>query len=95
MYVRSVMRGTMGVIVRGACNGAAASYALVRCACGAAARGSPQPHDELPRAATGFLASLALALHHPPAFDTALTHLDELATGTYTYTHPDAPYTLH
>ncbi|XP_075982496.1 proteasome activator complex subunit 4-like isoform X2 [Anticarsia gemmatalis] len=77
----TVLRGCMGVIVRGVANNAATHYSLARVACGVAARGPPQPHDELPRAAAGLLASLALALHDPHAFDVAQQHLDALALG--------------
>nr|XP_049704771.1 proteasome activator complex subunit 4B isoform X2 [Helicoverpa armigera] len=77
----TVLRGCMGVIVRGVNGNTETQYTLVATACALAARGPPQPHDELPRAAAGLLASLALALHSPAAFDVALRHLRAGADG--------------
>ena len=71
----------MGVIVRGVNGNTVTQYSMAGTACALAARGPPQPHDELPRAAAGLLASLALAHHSSAAFDTALTHLDTLSNG--------------
>ncbi|XP_031770190.1 proteasome activator complex subunit 4B-like isoform X2 [Galleria mellonella] len=77
----TVLRGCMGVVVRGVsgggASGARALQALVRDACAVAARG-PQL-DELPRAAAAFLAALALHLHHAQPFDDALVLLHKLA----------------
>ncbi|KAJ8723976.1 hypothetical protein PYW07_007956 [Mythimna separata] len=77
----TVLRGCMGVIVRGVNGNTVTQYSMVATACALAARGPPQPHDELPRAAAGLLASLALAHHSAPAFNTALKHLDTLSNG--------------
>ncbi|XP_034834096.1 proteasome activator complex subunit 4-like isoform X1 [Maniola hyperantus] len=77
----TVLRGCMGVIVRGVCGNTETQYELVSTACALAARGPPQPHEELPRAAGGFLASLALANHSYKAFDKALEVLESLAEG--------------
>lgn len=71
----------MGVVVRGVSGSTVSQYALVGTACALAARGPPQPHDELPRASAGLLASLALAVHSSQAFDTALANLETLAEG--------------
>uniref|UniRef100_A0A2A4JML8 Proteasome activator complex subunit 4 C-terminal domain-containing protein n=1 Tax=Heliothis virescens TaxID=7102 RepID=A0A2A4JML8_HELVI len=77
----TVLRGCMGVIVRGVNGNTETHYTLVATACALAARGPPQPHDELPRAAAGLLASLALAHHDTRAFDVALQHLSAGAEG--------------
>ncbi|CAH0594191.1 unnamed protein product [Chrysodeixis includens] len=77
----TVFRGCMGVVVRGVGGSVSPQYALVGTACALAARGQPQPHDELPRASAGLLASLALAVHSCEAFDTALANLETLADG--------------
>lgn len=76
-----VLRGCMGVIVRGVNGNTCTQYELVSTACALASRGPPQPHEELPRAAGGFLASLALLHHSYTAFDTALDVLETLANG--------------
>nr|XP_026489617.1 proteasome activator complex subunit 4B-like [Vanessa tameamea] len=75
----TVLRGCMGVIVRGIYCNTETQYVLVTTACALAARGPPQPHEELPRAAGGFLASLALANHSCSAFNKALEVLETLA----------------
>lgn len=77
------LRTCSGALLRGVggANGALAPYLMLRAACGAAARGPPQPHDELPRAAANLLARLALALHSTSTFDAALLHLEALADG--------------
>lgn len=77
----TVLRSCMGVIVRGVNGSTASQYSLVATACALAARGPPQPHDELPRAADGFLASLARQHHSSEDFDNALALLEELADG--------------
>ncbi|XP_072929954.1 proteasome activator complex subunit 4-like isoform X2 [Epargyreus clarus] len=77
----TVLRGCMGVIVRSLNSRTEIMYEMFSTACALAARGPPQPHDELPRYAGGFLASLALAHHTPQAFDKALTVLEGLADG--------------
>lgn len=77
----TVLRGCMGIIVRGVNGGTRTQYSLVPLACALAARGPPQPHDELPRAADGFLASLARQHHSADDFDAALAVLEELAGG--------------
>ncbi|XP_039757771.1 proteasome activator complex subunit 4A-like isoform X2 [Pararge aegeria] len=77
----TVLRACMGVIVRGVSGNTETHYELVSTACALAARGPPQPHEELPRAAGGFLASLALANHSYKAFDKALEVLESLAEG--------------
>ncbi|KAJ2953222.1 hypothetical protein O0L34_g801 [Tuta absoluta] len=77
----TVLRGCMGIIVRGVNGSTVAQYSLVPIACALAARGPPQPNDELPRAADGFLASLARQHHSSEDFDAALTVLQELASG--------------
>ncbi|XP_047537196.1 proteasome activator complex subunit 4-like [Vanessa atalanta] len=75
----TVLRGCMGVIVRGVYGNTETQYELVTTACALASRGPPQPHEELPRAAGGFLASLALANHSCSAFNKALEVLETLA----------------
>lgn len=75
-----VLRVCMGVIVRGVNGATSSQYRLMRVACALSARGPPQPHDELGRAADGFLASLALAHHGPDAFQMALDSLEDVAT---------------
>ncbi|XP_050354061.1 proteasome activator complex subunit 4-like isoform X2 [Nymphalis io] len=77
----TVLRGCMGVIVRGVYSNTETQYDLVCTAGALASRGPPQPHEELPRAAGGFLASLALANHSSSAFNKALTVLETLADG--------------
>ncbi|XP_035449064.2 proteasome activator complex subunit 4B isoform X2 [Spodoptera frugiperda] len=76
----TVLRGCMGVVVRGVAGRIESQYAVVGTACALAGRGPPQPHDELPRAAAALLASLALAHHSSHAFDAALRHLETLAS---------------
>jgi hypothetical protein len=75
----------MGVTVRGVNGSIETQQELVGTACAVAARGPPQPHDELPRAAAAYLAALALAHRTPQAFRHALLALRSLATGTHTY----------
>ncbi|XP_052744002.1 proteasome activator complex subunit 4A isoform X2 [Bicyclus anynana] len=77
----TVLRASMGVIVRSVSGNTATHYELVGTACALAARGPPQPHEELPRAAGGFLATLALANHSYDAFDKALEVLESLSSG--------------
>lgn len=77
----TVLRSCMGIIVRGINGSTAAQYSLVATACALAARGPPQPNDELPRAADGFLASLARQHHSSEDFDTALNILEGVADG--------------
>ncbi|CAH2094496.1 unnamed protein product [Euphydryas editha] len=77
----TVLRGCMGIIVRGVYGNTETQYELVSTACALASRGPPQPHEELPRAAGGFLASLALANHSHSAFDKALQVLESIAEG--------------
>ncbi|CAH0756348.1 unnamed protein product [Diatraea saccharalis] len=77
----TVLRGCMGVIVRGVYGTVRTQHALIGAACGVAARGPLQPNDEMPRAAAGFLAGLALAYHSPAAFDHALDKLEVHVTG--------------
>ncbi|KAL0869183.1 hypothetical protein ABMA27_007467 [Loxostege sticticalis] len=79
----TVLRGCTGVTVRGVNGSVHPQQALIGTACAVTARGQPQPHDELPRAAAGFLAGLALAYHDPPAVDHALAVLARLAQGTH------------
>ncbi|XP_068618966.1 proteasome activator complex subunit 4-like isoform X2 [Battus philenor] len=74
----TVLRGCMGLVVRGAGSQLEVQYGLAGVACAAAARGPLQPHEELGRAAGGLLAALACALHSPAAFDTALRTLRSL-----------------
>ncbi|XP_053613915.1 proteasome activator complex subunit 4B-like isoform X2 [Plodia interpunctella] len=74
----TVLRGCLGVMMRGPGNYTGTLYRLARTACALAARGAPH-NDELPRAAAAFLAALALAHHPPDAFDAALDTLDRLA----------------
>ncbi|XP_059053279.1 proteasome activator complex subunit 4-like [Achroia grisella] len=76
----TVLRGCMGVVVRGVTGGgggARSLQSLVRDACAVAARG-PQL-EELPRAAAAFLAALALHHHRAGPFDDALALLHTLA----------------
>lgn len=70
----------MGIIVRGVNGATTTQYQLMRTACALSARGPPQPHDELGRAADGFLASLAMAHHGEDAFEVALDALENVAT---------------
>lgn len=77
----TVLRSCMGIIVRGINGSTTAQYSLVTTACALAARGPPQPNDELPRAADGFLASLARQHHSSNDFDTALNILEGVANG--------------
>lgn len=70
----------MGVTVRAAHGSVRAQYAVARAACAVAGRGAAGA-EELPRAAAGLLAALALAHHSPPAFDSALAELWERAQG--------------
>ncbi|CAH0400452.1 unnamed protein product [Chilo suppressalis] len=77
----TVLRGCMGVTVRGVNGSVVTQHQLIGTACGVAARGPPQPNDEMPRAAAGFLAGLALAYHAPAAFERALAELEARATG--------------
>ncbi|CAG9565396.1 unnamed protein product [Danaus chrysippus] len=77
----TVLRCCMGVTVRGVNCNTEVQYQLVNIACALASRGPPQPHEELPKAAGGFLASLALANHSYQAFDKALDVLESLADG--------------
>lgn len=79
----TVLRGCTGIIVRGVHCNTLCQYRLAGTACGAGARGPPQTHDELPRAAAGLLGGLALAHHPPEAFDAAQDTLDQLADGEY------------
>ncbi|XP_060805036.1 proteasome activator complex subunit 4B isoform X2 [Amyelois transitella] len=73
----TVLRGCLGVVLRGPGNYTSTLYRLAPAACALAARGAQ--HDELPRAAAAFLAALALAHHPPAAFHTALRTLERLA----------------
>lgn len=77
----TILRSCMGIIVRGVNGSTTAQYSLVTTACALAARGPPQPNDELPRAADGFLASLARQHHSSEDFDTALNILETVANG--------------
>ncbi|XP_048486309.1 proteasome activator complex subunit 4 isoform X4 [Plutella xylostella] len=76
----TVLRGCMGIIVRGVNGAITTQYELMRTACALSARGPPQPHDELGRAADGFLASLAMAHHGEDSFDIALAAIEDVAT---------------
>ncbi|KAM3962486.1 LOW QUALITY PROTEIN: proteasome activator complex subunit 4 [Aphomia sociella] len=73
----TVLRGCTGVLARGPTSSARGHQTLLRPACALAARGAQ--HDELPRAAAGFLAALALHHHDDVAFDDALRELHALA----------------
>lgn len=79
LFVVSVLRGCMGLVVRGSGNHVDAQYCMVGIACAAAARGPLQPHEELGRAAGGLLAGLACAPHAPAACRAALRTLRSLA----------------
>ncbi|XP_013170818.1 PREDICTED: proteasome activator complex subunit 4-like isoform X2 [Papilio xuthus] len=75
----TVLRGCMGLVVRGSSNHVDAQYCIVGIACAAATRGPLQPHEELGRAAGGLLAGLACAPHAPDTCCEALRTLRSLA----------------
>ncbi|GBP54341.1 Proteasome activator complex subunit 4 [Eumeta japonica] len=75
----TVLRTCAGAVTVCVGGSAGAQYALAGMACALAARGPPQPHDEVGRAADAFLASLALARHSPETFDVALQHIEDIA----------------
>ncbi|XP_063387134.1 proteasome activator complex subunit 4B-like isoform X1 [Cydia fagiglandana] len=77
----TVLRGCMGMIVRGVHGAITTQYTLVGTACALAARGPSVPHDELARAADGFLASVALAANDAVAFQQALRTMETVAAG--------------
>ncbi|CAH2045535.1 unnamed protein product, partial [Iphiclides podalirius] len=71
----TVLRGCMGLAVRGASGHMSAQYSIVGTVCAAAARGPLQPHEELGRAAGELLAALGGAPHSPAEFEAALQAL--------------------
>lgn len=70
----------MGISVRGVNGFFETQYELLKTACALSARGPPALHDEIARAADGFLAVLSTALHKQGVFDIALTNLEHVAT---------------
>ncbi|CAH4031865.1 unnamed protein product [Pieris brassicae] len=77
----TVLSGCMGIVVRGVNTNLETHFKLVPLACALASRGSTRPHEELPRAAGGFLAALAQVHYRGDSFDRVLNVLEEMANG--------------
>ncbi|CAK1553892.1 unnamed protein product [Leptosia nina] len=77
----TVLTGCTGVTIRGINSNMETQFELVPIACALASRGTTQPHEELPRAASGFLGSLAQAHYSGAAFDCMLRMLEDMANG--------------
>ncbi|KAL4715898.1 hypothetical protein ACJJTC_013198 [Scirpophaga incertulas] len=73
----TVFRACMAMSVRCVDGRVETLLALLRVACGVAARGPPQ--EELPRTAAAFLGALATSPHPPPAHSAAMRALHQLA----------------